>query len=122
MRKATSLNLQIAWYMLIGLIMLVSFMPNTSLHNSFICCYINSDWVRFFVFAIVAAIPLLAWRIRVGIVLSFGTAIVTAVSQVLYGVIIKHVIDVQCILISLLGIAAGILLALNLLKLQSLND
>jgi hypothetical protein len=97
-------------------------MPGVSLRDSFISVYINGDWICFLAFTAVAALPLLAWRLRTGIALSLGTAIVSVGLQVLRGLISSHATDFQNIMIDMLGIAAGILLAFNIRKLRSLDE
>ena len=122
MLNPNSFYLRLAWYILIGSIAFVSLMPGVSLHHPFISVYINGDWICFLAFTAVAALPLLAWRLRTGIALSLGTAILSVGLQVLRGLISRHATDLQGIAINMLGITAGILLALNIRKLRSLDE
>jgi hypothetical protein len=104
---------------LIGAILFLSFLPCASLHRPLLNAYINGDWAHFPAHTAAAAVPLLAWRSRRAFALSLGVAVMLVGLQVLCGLISRQPTDLHGTVVNLLGIAAGILLGFNILKLRS---
>jgi len=109
----------ISWYALIGAVGFMSLLPTASLHDPSLGTHINGNWIHFLAYATLAVFPIVVWRIRTGLVLTFGMAILSIGLQVLRGLVAGHITDLQGTMINLLGIAAGVLLGLNLLTLRS---
>ena len=64
-----------------------------------------TDWLHFLIYAAAAAIPLLVWKRRIGLLLAVAIGVT--------GLILSDRV------INLFGVAAGTLLALNILTLRS---
>ncbi len=115
----TRSRLRIAWYTLIGAILLASLWPRLGVHGSPLGEFIGHGWAHFLIYVAAAAIALLAWRSRTGLTLSFGLAILSIGLQLLRGIIAGYAADIRALVINLLGVAAGILLGLNILILKT---
>ncbi len=115
----TRSHLGFVWCVLASAAAVASLLPGVSLHNLRFPAYINSNWVHFLAYIVVAALPLLAWSFRTGLAISFGIAILSVGLQVLHGLISCRSIDPHNTEINLLGIASGILLGLNILVLRN---
>jgi UDP-GlcNAc:undecaprenyl-phosphate GlcNAc-1-phosphate transferase len=112
----------ISWYVLTGGIAIVSVLPDASLHDPALGPYINNNWIHFVAYATVAALPMVAWRVRTGLALSLGMATLSVGLQVLRGLFSGRITNFQGTTINLLGIAAGVLLGLNILTLRSSRE
>jgi hypothetical protein len=102
------------WGVLAGGVMFISVLPSGSWLGQVTAPYCANPWVRFLAYAAVAAIPYAAWRMRWGILCS----LLAAGFSVAYGLF--HTIGggpagaMQNIPPDLFGVAAGVLLGLNL--------
>lgn len=114
MKMPTRSYWQISWCVLIAAIALASLFSGDSMHKPPLNAYIDSGWAHFFAYMAAAALPLLAWRRRTGLMVSFGVAILSVLFQMLRGLIAGHVYDFDATAINLLGIIAGILLGFNI--------
>ena len=114
MQMLTKPNLRICWCILIGVISLVSCFPGASLQRPLFGLNIDSGWAHFLVFAVAATIPLLAWMRRTALTLDLGIAILSVGLQLLRGFAANRPMDSAAMVINVLGIAAGILIGLNL--------
>jgi UDP-GlcNAc:undecaprenyl-phosphate/decaprenyl-phosphate GlcNAc-1-phosphate transferase len=112
----------ISWFVLTAAIAIASLLPGANLHDPALSAYINGNWIHFIVYAAAAALPMLAWRFRTGLALSFGISILSVGLQVLRAIVSGRITDHQGTIINLLGIAAGVLLGLNIITLGSSRE
>jgi hypothetical protein len=112
-------RLRLSWYVLISGVTITSVLPGISLRDPRIAVLIDHTWVHFVVYTALAAIPLLGWRLRAGIALTSGTAILSVVLQVIHAFVSGHGIDAHGTMINLLGVLSGILLGLNIVSLRT---
>ena len=119
MLKLTSRRLRRYWYLLVGIIVLLSLTPNPRAHNDLRQVFFDRFWFHFLAYVVVSILPLLAWRRRAGLILSSGTALLSIGLEMLRGFVNRSSVDVQGTIVNLLGIVAGILLGLNILMLRS---
>ncbi|MGB7549858.1 MAG: hypothetical protein WBM14_19140 [Terracidiphilus sp.] len=110
---------QLSWCVLVGAIALAYLLPGDSLHKPPLNAYVDSGWAHFFVYLVAATLPLLAWKRRTGLAVSLGVAILSVVLQVLRGLNAGRAADFDGTVINLFGIAAGILLGLNIVAHRS---
>lgn len=119
MLKHTNRRLQLYWWMLAGTIAIASLVPHVYLPNNILGTYLNWPWIHFLVYLAVAILPVIAWRLRVGLAICLGMTIASVGLEVLRGLVLYHSVRVQDIVVNLLGVAAGSLLGLNILTLRS---
>jgi hypothetical protein len=110
-------QLRLVWYVLIGCVTIAPVLPGGILHDSQIANNLNHTWVHFLVYMALAALPLLGWWLRAGVVLTSATAVLSVVLQAEHGFVSGRGMDVHSTTINLLGVAAGVLLSLNILAL-----
>jgi hypothetical protein len=115
----TRSRLRLTWYLLCSGVIVTSLLPGIRLNDLHFASEVNSNWVHFLVYLVIAALPVLAWTFRVGIVISFGVALFSVVSQFLHGFVSGRVIDSHSAVINLLGTASGVLLGLNIVALRT---
>jgi hypothetical protein len=108
---------RLLWYVTTVGITIASLLPGLSLHDPRIVGSIDSNWIHFLAYVFVAVLPVLGWRIRAGLLISFSTAILSVVLQVLHGDVTSRGVDKHGMMVNLLGIASGTLLGLNVLAL-----
>lgn len=119
MNILTNSRLRISSYLLIGAMALTSLLPKPSLNAFGMGPYIDRGWLHFIVYATAATLCLIAWKRSVGLVLAFGLCFLSVVLQVLRAQIAGLWIDYFGMAVNLLGIAAGILLGLNIISSRS---
>lgn len=102
------------WCMLICSIFLSSSLQSTQSAYQFIAPYDSSRWVHFLVYAAVVAFPVGTWRRRKSIMLSFVPPIMSIVLELLQAGVPIPTLRTQTIPADLFGVAAGILLGLNI--------
>jgi hypothetical protein len=119
MLKLTNFRLQLLWGLLVGTIVLASLLPYFSIHSNILGAYFDRHWIHFLAYVAVSILPLLAWRRNTGLVLSIGMAVLATGLEIVSAIVKARSPDIQYIVINALGIAAGILLGLNILALRS---
>jgi hypothetical protein len=119
MPKLTSSRLQQLWGLLVIAIVLAALSPLLGIHNNILDPYFNGHWVHFLAYMAVSFLSLLAWRRNTGVALAMGMALLGAALEIVHAIAEGGSPDIQCIVINGLGIAAGILLGLNILTLRS---
>jgi VanZ family protein len=119
MLKLTSSRLQQFWGLLVGAIVLASLSPFLGIQTNTLDAYLNGHWIHFLAYAAVSFLPLLAWRRNIGVALSMGMAALGAGLEIVRSIVEVRSADVQYIVINTLGVAAGVLLGLNILTLRS---
>ena len=102
-------RLRLIWWLLTGAIVITSLVPGLTFHDPGISEYINSDWAHFLAYAAAGAITVLAWRLRTGLAISSGMAMLSFGLQVLRGLVAGRGTDFEGAVINLLGLAAGVL-------------
>jgi len=116
----TKSRLRLYWFMLVSGVIVSSLLPGVvGLRDSLIAGNITSNWLHFLVYALVATLPMLAWKSRAGLAVSLGVALLSVALQVLHGFTSGRVTDSHITVVNLLGVTSGILLGLNIRALQS---
>jgi hypothetical protein len=115
----TRYRLRLLWYCLIGCVTIAFALPGLTLHGPRFAENVDDTWVHFLLYMALAALPLLGWRMREGIVLASGMALLSVVLQVVHGFVSGRGTDTHCTTINLLGVAAGVLLGLNIRALRA---
>jgi hypothetical protein len=107
------------WCLLITGVFLFEVLPGPNWIYTSVAIYDKSRWLHFLVYLCVVAIPFAAWRNRTNVLLSlippFVTYALEYVQSSVYGPHIRY----RNLSADLFGIAAGILLGLNLRVLRS---
>ena len=119
MLKLTSSRLQLLWVLLVEIIVLVSLIPHVDDRTNSCGLYFNRYWVHFLAYVAVSFLPPLAWRRRKGLIISMGMVLLAVGVEIVRVFAEKRPPDIQHTVINTLGIAAGILLGLNILTLRS---
>ena len=119
MLKQTSYSLQLLWGVIVVAIVVVSLFPRSGIQASFLGANLNRHWVEFLAYVAVSILPLLAWRRRAGLTISIGMAVLAAGLEIIRALLEGRSPGIQYIAVSSFGIAAGILLGLNILTLRS---
>lgn len=119
MLKLTRLSLRLYWCLLVGAIVCVSLLPAPNIPRNLLWAYFDRYWAHFLVYAAVTIFPLLSWQRKTALVLSLGTAALSAILEMLHGAVTDHAVSIEGIVVNLLGVAAGVLLGLNILTLRS---
>ena len=119
MRKPISLQLRLYWGLLTGMIVLVSLLPSPGMQKDLLSIHFDRYWFNFLTYVAVSNLPLLAWRRRTGLMLALGMAVLSVGLEALRGLVLDQSIDLNGMIVNLLGIAAGILLGLNILMIRS---
>ena len=102
------------WCLLICAIFLSSSLQSIRSAYQYIAPYDSSRWVHFLVYALVVALPVGTWRRRESILLSFLPPILSIVLEALQAGFPLSLLRTQTVPADLFGIAAGILLGLNI--------
>jgi hypothetical protein len=119
MLKLTSVRLQLLWGILVGTIVLWSLLPYWGNQPRIVGTYFNRDWVHFLAYGVVSILPVLSWGRKTGLSLSIGVAVLATGLELARALVEARSLDVRYIVINILGIAAGMLLALNILTIRS---
>ena len=109
-----SWQLRDSWFGLVISVLLVTNLPGRSWLYHAMFPYNSNHWLHFITYAVIATIPVVAWR-RWSIILSSLVAILLVVALgSLQAFLPGHMTRPQPAMPDLFGIAAGILLGLNL--------
>jgi hypothetical protein len=114
-------RLRLIWWLLTGAIVITSLVPGVTLHDPRLTAYINTDWAHFLAYAAAGAVTLLAWRLRTGLAISSGLALLSFALQLLRGLASGQGMDVEGAVTNLLGLAAGVLIGLHIYRFQAHN-
>lgn len=109
-----NLRLRCVWGVLIGGILLMSILPGKSWLYQISAPYYASDWARFLAFAAVASIPCVAWHRKKRVLYCFSIIALSVVFVFLRAITAGAAGHPEYIISDLLGLAAGVLLGLNL--------
>jgi hypothetical protein len=102
------------WCVLVGGIFLASILPGDSSVYQFISVYDTNRWVHFLGYASIAAIPVAKWKPRARVLLSLLPALISIALEVLQTHDSAPVSFLQNVPADFFGLAAGILLGMNL--------
>lgn len=119
MLKLINSRLQLLWGVLVGAIALASLPPLPGTHSDIFNAYFDGHWVHFLAYTVASFLPLLVWRRGTALVLSVGLAVLGTGMEIIRAIAGAKPPDVQYIIINALGVAAGILLGLNILARRS---
>jgi hypothetical protein len=119
MLKPTRSRLQLLWFVLVTSVVLASLLPCVGVSINMFDSYLNGHWVHFLVYVALSSLPLLAWTRRTALALSAGTAVLGTALEMVRSSVEARSPDIQYIVINALGVAAGILLGLNILARRS---
>jgi hypothetical protein len=119
MFKLTSHRLRVYWFLLVGVIAVVFLLPDQDIQSNLLWGYFDRHWVHFLAYAAVSILPLLAWQRRPALVLSLGVAGLSAMLEIIHGIVTDKSASLEGIVVNLLGVIAGALLGLNILALRS---
>jgi len=103
-----------AWYVLSAMILWASCLPFSSWTRQVLATSVSSIWIHFIVYAIVAMIPVWACTRKSAALLCLSLTGATIVIELVRFLLADQVGDVQLVAAHMFGIAAGILLGLNL--------
>jgi len=102
------------WCVLVGGILLVSILPAGSWIYRSIAGFDSNRWVHFLAYALAASIPVAAWKRRKNILLSLIPVLMSTALEAVQAAISEPIVRTQNVPADLFGIAAGILLGLNI--------
>jgi hypothetical protein len=102
------------WCFLAGVIFLVSILSSGSPVYHLIATVDSNRWIHFFAYASMATIPVAVWKGKTNVLLSFIPAIMSIVLELLQDHFGGPFIRTQNVSADLFGIAAGVLLGLNI--------
>lgn len=101
------------WCVLVIVMFFPARLPNNSVFHG-LSEYASSRWVHFLAYALLATIPVAAWKPRVAVIASFLPAVISVLFQILHAQVSATLLAPQNLAADLFGSAAGILLGLNL--------
>ena len=110
----TNTRLGYLWCGLTGGILLMSSLPGSSLIYKVVAAHDLIRWVHFIAYALVASIPVAAWRLWTSVLASFAIAVLGIAFELLHAFIQGCAIFPQNVLADLFGVACGILLGMNI--------
>jgi hypothetical protein len=102
------------WCVLTVGIVLISILPGSSWIYHFLAAYDSNRWAHFLAYGAVAAIPVAAWKRKASILLSLIPAIISIVLGSWQAHNPVLMVRTQNVPADLFGIAAGVLLGLNI--------
>jgi len=111
--------LRYIWCLLVAGILLISCLPARGWLYQFLVPYFETTWTRFFIYSVVTSIPFVVWLDRKHVIYSFMVGLLAAAAEILSAIGLGkggHQVD---ILPELFGVAAGILLGLNLRRMRT---
>ena len=101
------------WCVLTGGLVVISVLPARNSSYYFLALYDSNRWANFLAYALVAAIPIAAWKHRTSMCLSLIPAIISIALELWQKHVPGPIVRTQNVPADLFGIAAGILLGLN---------
>jgi hypothetical protein len=119
MLKPISRRLQLYWFLVAGTIVFLHLLPHSGFSTNSLRAYVNLYWVRFLIYLLISIVPVFAWKLRRGLFISLGFGAVSSGLEVVRGNLLYRSVKFEDIVVNLLGVVAGILLALNIRSLCS---
>ena len=119
MKVPTKFQLRIVLLALIGAVAVIWLFPFTGTRLAQYESLIDRGWLHFLVFAVIAAINMLAWRQPVSFMTAFGLFAISVGLQLIHNARTGIGVDRFALIANLLGILAGVLLGLNIATLKS---
>lgn len=107
------MRLRYLWCVLIGGIFFMSILPGNSSIYQVVATHGLNRWVHFLAYGAVASIPVAAWRRRGTILFSLFIVMLGTVLESLQAFVPGLTARTRILLADLFGVAAGILLGLN---------
>ncbi len=116
-----SLRIRLSWCALITIIAVASLLPRDRfyVYVLFFARGFGNSWAHFFAYMGASCLPLLAWRFRLAFVICFGVTILSVGLELLHALVSGDAFDFYNAVTNILGVAAGVLLGLNLLMLHT---
>jgi hypothetical protein len=111
---STNTRLCYLWCVLTSGLFFISVLPGGSWTYKALSIYDSNRWLHFLACATVAAIPVAAWRLRTNLLLSLVIGSLGIVPELLQQVLPGAISRPRNILADLFGVAAGVLLGLNI--------
>ena len=102
------------WCVLTGGVILISVFPGGSLIDHFLAAYDSNRWAHFLAYAPVATIPVAVWKSRTRILCGLIPALVNIALELWQSHMPGPMVRTQNVPADLFGIAAGVLLGLNI--------
>ena len=102
------------WCVLTGGVILISVLPGSSSIDHFLAAYDSNRWAHFLAYVSVATIPVAAWKSRTSILFSLIPALVSIALELWQSHMPGPMVRTQNVPADLFGIAAGVLLGLNI--------
>jgi hypothetical protein len=107
------------WYVFVVAIALIAILPDANWIYRAMAAYDSNRWVHFLEYAMIAAIPVGAWGRRTDVAISFIPVFLCIVFEVLHMHIPGPIARTSNISADLFGVAAGILLGMNIRLIRS---
>ena len=119
MKAQTRSLLQVVCFLALGVLVLVSLLPSSILAITVLGPFVDRGWAHFVVYGVAATMCTLAWNGRAGIPVACSLFFVSIGLHFLHSLRSGIGMDRFSIIVNFLGIAAGILLGLNLATLRA---
>ncbi|HWA96664.1 MAG TPA: hypothetical protein VG844_18855 [Terracidiphilus sp.] len=119
MQAQTKLHFRVIWLFLIVLISIATLWSGISGVHSPLGAIIGHRWAHFLIYLAVGCIAFLAWKMATALAISFGVAIVSVALQVAKASLAHVSADKHALVVNLFGVAAGVLLGLNILTFRT---
>jgi hypothetical protein len=111
---STNTRLCYLWCAMTSALFFISILPSGSWTYKALSIYDSNRWLHFLACATIAAIPVAAWRPRTNLLLSLVIGSLGVVPELLQQIIPGSIARPRNILADLFGVAAGVLLGLNM--------
>jgi uncharacterized membrane protein YccC len=108
------LRLRFAWAVLAAGVLLLSVPPIGSWLSQVVAPYLTSRWLHFLAYAALTAIPCFAWRTKKGVLFSLSVVGLCVAFELSLTIANGPAVDLERVFSDCFGIAAGILLGVNL--------
>jgi hypothetical protein len=102
------------WCVIMSGLILITILPDNAALHDLVSGYDSNRWAHFISYATVITIPVALWRRKIGVLLSLVTVFVAMALEFLPIHVPGEMAHTQSIPADLFGIAAGILLGLNI--------
>jgi len=106
--------LRYVWCGFVGGVIVLSAFPGRGWMNIATISFGSSRWGHFLVYLVIAVIPIIIWRWRVGILVCFAIAFLGYSTEMLRGLIPGFIGSPENAIANIFGVSAGILLGINI--------